>query len=113
MFRSIASLKQISRRTVVVAASALVICTVIAFASVPDANGVIHGCYHKSSGVLRVIDNSSAQCNNNETPIQWNQAGPQGAPGPQGPEGPQGPAGPGGAKAMVYLNLDGSIGRCY
>lgn len=65
----------------------------VAFAVIPDANGVIHGCYRTSgaqSGSLRVIDSPAQTCNSNETAISWNQTGPQ---GPQGPTGPQGPAG--------------------
>jgi hypothetical protein len=33
----------------------------IAYASIPDANGVIHGCYSKDNGSLRAIDPSSPQ----------------------------------------------------
>ena len=84
--------------------------SVIAYASIPGANGVIHGCY-KRDGSLRVIDAATEQCRNAETPIRWNRTGPQGpqgqagepgatgATGPAGPTGatgPQGPPGPGG-----------------
>ena len=45
------------RRTFLVAA---LICAAAgagaAFATIPDGNGVIHGCYQKSGGALRVID---------------------------------------------------------
>lgn len=30
----------------------------VALATIPDSGGVIHGCYKKSGGTLRVIDNS-------------------------------------------------------
>jgi hypothetical protein len=41
-----------------------------------------------------VIDPSAGQtCGPFETPLSWNQQGPQGVPGPQGPAGPPGPAG--------------------
>jgi hypothetical protein len=54
-------------------------------------DGVIHGCYTKGGGVLRVVDPSGRQeCSGNQTPISWNQQGPKGATGPQGPTGPQG-----------------------
>jgi hypothetical protein len=69
-------------------------------ASIPDSQGVIHGCYNKSNSTLRLIDNTVTTCNQNETAITWNQVGPQGPqglPGPQGLAGPQGPAGPQGA----------------
>jgi hypothetical protein len=73
----------------------------IAYAAIPDANGVVHGCYANENGHLRVIDPSTGDaCKSNESALDWNQTGPQGPPGPQGPKGdkgdtgPQGPIGP-------------------
>lgn len=64
----------------------------IAYASIPDSNGVIQGCYAKSRGQLRVIDTDKGQtCTANENPLNWNQTGPLGPPGPPGPPGPTGP----------------------
>lgn len=63
-------------------------------ASIPDAGGVIHGCYKTGAGDLRVIDSAGTTCKNNETALNWSQTGPRGATGPQGPAGLQGPAGP-------------------
>lgn len=63
-------------------------------AAIPDPNSVIHACY-RGNGNLRLVDKSS--CVSNETPVSWNQTGPQGpqgVPGPQGIAGPQGEAGP-------------------
>ena len=65
----------------------------VAYASLPDSNGVIHGCYQKNNGQLRVIYPAVSSCSPSETPLQWSQTGPQGPVGPQGPEGPQGPQG--------------------
>lgn len=74
-------------------------------ASIPDPTGVIFGCYNKSGGTVRVIDNAVTTCGANETQLTWNQTGPQGPmglqgvqgpAGPQGPIGPNGPAGPAG-----------------
>jgi hypothetical protein len=64
----------------------------IAYASIPDGSGVIHGCYEKKDGTLRVIDTGSGgSCSaKKENPLDWNQKGPRGAPGPTGPTGPQG-----------------------
>jgi hypothetical protein len=66
----------------------------VAYASIPDSAGVIHGCYLKSNGQLRVIDSAVSSCTPAEVPLQWSQTGPQGPAGPQGPTGPQGPQGP-------------------
>jgi hypothetical protein len=76
----------------------------LAWASIPDANGVIHGCYKDVSGDLRVVDSATSSCKNNETSLVWNQAGtpgPQGPAGPQGPQGPEGPQGPLGPGAVL------------
>ena len=69
----------------------------IAWATIPDSSGVIDGCYTKSSGSLRVIDTSAGQsCDTKrESPLRWNETGPQGpagAPGETGPAGPRGPS---------------------
>jgi hypothetical protein len=72
----------------------------IAYASIPDGNGVIHACYKTNSNVgnLRVIDPSTgAACNPAETALEWNQAG-------TGASGPTGPAGPTGADGTDGLN---------
>jgi hypothetical protein len=53
----------------------------IAYASVPDASGVIHGCYQKVNGQLRVIDSSTDNCGPSEVALNWNQTGPQGPSG--------------------------------
>jgi hypothetical protein len=73
----------------------------IAYATIPDGNGVIHGCYLKGLGTLRVIDTGKSQtCAKFETPLDWSQTGPQGPPGQQGQpgspgsQGPPGPTGP-------------------
>jgi hypothetical protein len=68
-----------------------------AFVSIPDAAGVIHGCYNGSSGGLRVIDSDRETCRSNEVALNWNQGGGAGPQGPQGPAGPAGPTGPTGA----------------
>jgi len=51
------------------------------WASIPDANGVIHGCFKTVSGQLRIVQ-SAADCNPAETAIAWNQTGPPGPPPP-------------------------------
>jgi hypothetical protein len=56
----------------------------VAYATIPDGGGAIHGCYSKSGGALRVIDDSVTNCKASETSVTWNVAGPAGLPGPAG-----------------------------
>jgi hypothetical protein len=67
---------------------------VFAAALIPDANGVIHGCYDNKTGALRVVD-SAANCSKNQVPIEWNQRGVAGATGATGPTGATGATGRG------------------
>ena len=60
----------------------------IAYATIPGSGGTIHTCYKKSSGALRVIDDSVTNCKSNETALSWNQTGPSGADGAPGLPGP-------------------------
>jgi Collagen triple helix repeat (20 copies) len=62
-------------------------------AAVPSANGVIYGCYTKSTSAIRVIDKDVTNCKQGESLLQWNQTGPQGLMGLTGPAGPAGPTG--------------------
>jgi len=57
----------------------------VAYSSIPDAQGVIHGCYDDTTGALRVIDtDGSGVCRGGETALDWNQ---EGQPGPTGHTG--------------------------
>jgi hypothetical protein len=47
-----------------------------ALASIPDANGVIHGCYNSLTGTARIIDGTN--CGLLEKPVTWAQKGPAG-----------------------------------
>ena len=71
--------------------------TGLVFGTVPDASGVIHGCYDKKTGQLRVIDSASAACTSKETALPWSQVGPQGDPGVPGEPGAPGDPGAQGA----------------
>jgi hypothetical protein len=56
----------------------------IAYATIPDSVGVIHSCFARSGGTLRVIDASVTNCKAGETALDWNMkgaAGPKGDPG--------------------------------
>jgi hypothetical protein len=71
-----------------------------AYATIPGGDGVIHACYTKSGGTLRVIDASVTNCKSGETALNWAQQGlpgPKGDPGEPGPPGPQGEQGEPGA----------------
>ena len=101
----------ISKRTTIAigVVTALALAGGVAWAQIPDSGGVVHGCYMKSGGSLRVIDASVTNCKNTETSLNWSQAGPPGAQGPvgaqgpAGPMGPQGPAGPAGpAGSLIF-----------
>jgi hypothetical protein len=74
--------------TLALIAAALVAGT--AYATIPDAGGVIHGCADRD-GALRVIDPSAGgACARKDTVVDWNQRGVKGDPGPPGPPGPAG-----------------------
>ncbi len=108
------SLRRISRAGALVAAGALGGGAAFAVASVPDGNGVIHGCVQvtgtgsvpvTTSANLRVIDSAAGQtCHTAfgaagpapETALNWNASGPQGPPGAPGASGTNGsPGAPG------------------
>jgi hypothetical protein len=64
----------------------------IAYASIPDSNGVIHGCYRPTTGNL-IVATSGKGCEDGWTPLDWNQTGPTGLAGPTGPTGVTGATG--------------------
>jgi len=67
----------------------------VAYASIPDSGGVIHGCYQKNNGQLRVIDtDTGAACNPSEVALKWSETGPAGATGATGAAGATGASGP-------------------
>src|SRR5262249_47652395 len=89
-------------------------------AAIPDANGVIHGCYQYTTtngnyGRVRVYDTAKGGgCNQFEKRLNWNQRGPTGATGvtgstgstgPTGATGPTGGAGP----TAVFSGLQNSV----
>ena len=59
----------------------------IAYASVPDTDGVIHGCYNATAAAkangsqLNIVDGDVAACGKGQTPITWSEAGPPGQDG--------------------------------
>ena len=105
-----------TRRWAIAAIALLVLLVAggVAYATIPDDHGVIHGCYTRSGGALRVIDAGVTNCTSKETALNWSvtgpegpagpagPAGPQGADGPQGPQGAQGPQGPQGPSGSSH-----------
>ena len=93
-------MKKIYLRKMAAGAAFVIVAGVVwSYAAIPDAKGVIHGCYSNgggdNGGRLRVVDSASA-CRSEETALAWNQSGPPGPTGPQGPAGIPGPQGPAG-----------------
>jgi hypothetical protein len=69
------------------AVTGAVLAGTVAFAVIPDAGGVIHGCRNKDTGALRVINYPTQRCSASETGLPWNQVGPVGPAGPAGVSG--------------------------
>jgi hypothetical protein len=97
-----------SKRKLVTVAAAIfaVAAGSTAFAAIPDAGGVIHGCYDKQSGQARIYDsqtNLPKGCGAKEAAITWNQQGPQ---GPKGDKGDTGNPGPSDGYFSSYLSVD-------
>lgn len=80
--------------TLAAAVAAALVAGGVAYATIPDSSGVIHGCYQKSGGSLSVIDATVTTCAKSQTELDWNVQGPAGPQGAQGPQGVQGPVGP-------------------
>ena len=86
----------------------------LAVAAIPSRNGVIHACYKKTGGALRVV--SGGKCPKGSRALAWNQRGLTGGRGATGPPGSTGPQGTPGAKgdagtAVAYARVaaDGSL----
>ncbi len=60
----------------------------VAYASIPDSAGLIHGCYANSNGALRLVD--GVPCKSTEAAVLWNQKGVPGIPGTNGTNGVSG-----------------------
>ncbi|MDQ1687241.1 MAG: hypothetical protein QOK42_216 [Frankiaceae bacterium] len=64
----------------------------LSWAQIPGPDGVIHSCYTRSSGAIRILD-STQTCSSKETSLNWNQSGPVGPTGPKGDAGATGASG--------------------
>ena len=82
----------------------------IAYATIPDAGNVFHGCVKEDNGMLRLIDTSSSgpsgRCRENETAVSWNQTGP---PGEAGANGDPGPPGVSGLQTVTLASISNSV----
>lgn len=67
--------RRLTRRTLWAGAAAVVVLGAaggVAWATVPDAQGVIHACYAKANGSLGVIDTGAGQhCQAGQVPLAW------------------------------------------
>ena len=90
-------------RTVLLTAGVLVVVGGVAYAAIPDSNGLINACYDNTTGAVRLVDAQPGNCaKTGETGISWNQTGPPGPPGARGEAGsPGAPGAPGVSTAYV------------
>jgi hypothetical protein len=77
----------------------------VGFAAIQDSSGVLHACYAKSGGDVRLVK-ASKKCAKGEKATTWNQKGATGPAGQRGATGPLGVAGSNGANG-----IDGSAGQ--
>jgi hypothetical protein len=81
------------------AVALLVVLGGVAWAAIPGPNGIIHACYKRRGGALRVINTSAhAKCGHREAELNWSETGP---PGPRGGRGLMGARGLTGARGAV------------
>jgi hypothetical protein len=89
-------------RTLLLTTGGLVVIGGVAFAAIPDSNGLINACYDNATGAVRLVDAQPGNCSKTgETGISWNQTGPPGPPGSPGATGT-----PGGSTAYVARGGD-------
>jgi hypothetical protein len=98
-----------TRRGVLITAASIAVLAIaagVAYATIPDASGVIHGCYAKANGQLRVINtDAGGKCVSSEMPLNWNQTGPQGPAGQNGTADAFGLIGPTGTVNPASKNV--------
>jgi hypothetical protein len=88
----------------------------VAAASIPDASGVVHVCYQKSGGGLRIVDTAKrgtvGRCRKGERATSWTRRaavnGTRGLKGSQGVEGTQGVEGSKGSQGLQ--DIQGPVG---
>jgi hypothetical protein len=107
------SLKENELKKIIAVIFAAMLLTGVAYASIPDSSGVIHGCVKNGTTgqrEIRVIDTAyTTTCMAGWTAVTWNQEGPQGATGPAGPQGATGPAGADGVSGYEIVHVQETI----
>ncbi len=91
------------KRLILVTGTIITMLVITGFSSHGDDGVVIHGCYERNNGILRIVGGPS-ECRPSEEPIFWNQTGP---PGPQGAKGETGTQGPPGIGCLGVYNGSG------
>jgi hypothetical protein len=93
--------------------AAMLLGTGVALGSIPDQGGVIHGCYNKTNGKIRVTDATNPKLQaclpSKEIALDWNQQGPQGPIGESGPQGPKGDPGAAAPRLFASIDVNGAI----
>lgn len=87
---------------IVALAALFVAASGFAVAKIPGKNGVIHACYKKKGGALRVV--KGTKCPRGTKALSWNQSGRRGSKGAAGAAGKTGDAGTAVAFARVAAN---------
>lgn len=91
-----------------IAAIGCIVLAGIAYATIPDSAGSIHGCFNptgatKNGGTaLNVVDSAASSCGKGQQEIVWNQTGPPGPKGDKGDRGDKGDPGDAGAGAVLH-----------
>lgn len=110
----------VSKRTVrvgLIAAALFAVAAGIAYATIPDSNGVYTACKLNLTGTIRLIDPALGDtsllghCTTLETKITWNQQGQSGAQGPAGPAGKDGTNGKDGI-SVTSIALSAGDANC-
>jgi hypothetical protein len=89
MFVLSALRSRLSYATVAATGAVVLGVTGLSIAAIPSSTGVIHACYKKSNGTIRVVK-AGTRCGKSATALSWNREGVPGAPGPKGVAGPKG-----------------------
>jgi len=94
MRRAAASLLRASLAAGAVAGACLAGAAVGQAINAGDQSAIVHGCFAKTDGLLRIVDQGVSCDAPKEVALDWARAGRDGPPGPTGVDGPTGDTGP-------------------